>query len=102
MASTATSADSASQKSQLKTDSNSAERKTTLGPNSPSQQLEAQQEVGVGGVGRTQRQLKNRHISMIGFGSGIGTGLFIGTGSALASAGPLGLLLAFIITGEPR
>lgn len=34
-----------------------------------------------------------------GFGSGIGTGLFIGTGSALASAGPLGLLLAYLITG---
>lgn len=36
---------------------------------------------------------------MIGFCSGIGTGLFIGTGSAYANAGPAGLLLAYIIVG---
>ena len=48
---------------------------------------------GVGGVGRTQRRLRARHITFIGFGGGIGTGLFIGTGAALANAGPLGLLL---------
>lgn len=54
---------------------------------------------GVGGVGRTSRRLKARHVTFIGFGGGIGTGLFIGTGAALANAGPLGLLLAFIIVG---
>jgi len=54
---------------------------------------------GVGGVGRTQRRLKSRHVTFIGFGGGIGTGLFIGTGAALANAGPLGLLLAFTIVG---
>ena len=48
---------------------------------------------GAGGVGRTQRRLKARHVTFIGFGGGIGTGLFIGTGAALANAGPLGLLL---------
>lgn len=48
---------------------------------------------GVGGVGRTQRRLNARHVTFIGFGGGIGTGLFIGTGAALANAGPLGLLL---------
>ncbi|ORY79289.1 putative amino acid permease [Leucosporidium creatinivorum] len=77
----------------------SEQGKTTFASNTPAQQLEAQQEVGVGGVGRTHRKLKNRHIAMIGFGSGIGTGLFVGTGSALANAGPLGLLLAYSITG---
>ncbi|RKF58095.1 Proline-specific permease [Erysiphe neolycopersici] len=54
---------------------------------------------GVGGVGRTQRRLKARHVTFIGFGGGIGTGLFIGTGSALATSGPAGLLLAYIIVG---
>jgi amino acid permease len=38
---------------------------------------------GVGGVGRTQRRLKARHVTFIGFGGGIGTGLFIGTGVRL-------------------
>ncbi|KAI9056239.1 hypothetical protein LZ554_001167 [Drepanopeziza brunnea f. sp. 'monogermtubi'] len=54
---------------------------------------------GVGGVGRTQRRLKARHVTFIGFGGGIGTGLFVGTGAALGNAGPLGLLLAFAVMG---
>jgi len=48
---------------------------------------------GVGGVGRTQRRLKARHVTFIGFGGGLGTGLFVGTGAALAKAGPAGLLM---------
>ncbi|TGO57989.1 hypothetical protein BOTNAR_0190g00110 [Botryotinia narcissicola] len=54
---------------------------------------------GVGGVGHTQRRLKARHVTFIDFGGGIGTGLFIGTGAALANAGPLGLLLAYSVVG---
>ncbi|WVR04493.1 hypothetical protein IAU60_001497 [Kwoniella sp. DSM 27419] len=57
-------------------------------------------ELGVGGVGSTQRRLNRRHVAMIGFSGGIGTGLFIGTGAALAKAGPAGLLLAFIVVGS--
>ncbi|GAA6060668.1 hypothetical protein JCM10212_001224 [Sporobolomyces blumeae] len=51
------------------------------------------------GVGQTHRGLTSRHITFIGIGGGIGTGLFIGTGAALAKAGPLGLLLAFCVVG---
>jgi amino acid transporter len=56
-------------------------------------------QLNVGGHGATQRRLPDYQVTMIGFCSGIGTGLFIGTGSAYASAGPAGLLLAYIIVG---
>ncbi|KAL7419906.1 hypothetical protein Q5752_005822 [Cryptotrichosporon argae] len=65
----------------------------------PERAAETTEVFGVGGVGRTQRRLTARHVTFIGFGGGIGTGLFIGTGSALAKAGPAGLLLAYIIVG---
>ena len=58
-----------------------------------------QHQYGVGGVGLTQRRLSARHVTFIGFGGGIGTGLFVGTGSALAKAGPAGLLIAYIVVG---
>lgn len=56
-------------------------------------------QLGVGGHGATQRRLRGYHMTMIGISSGIGTGLFIGAGSAYASAGPAGLLLAYCIVG---
>lgn len=55
--------------------------------------------VGEAGVGAVSRKLSSRHIQMIGIGGGIGTGLFVGSGIALANAGPVGVLLAYIITG---
>ena len=55
--------------------------------------------VGHAGVGAVSRKLSSRHIQMIGIGGGIGTGLFVGSGIALANAGPVGVLLAYIITG---
>lgn len=57
-------------------------------------------QLNVGGHGATQRRLKNYQVTMIGFCSGIGTGLFIGTGSAYAKAGPAGLLLAYLVVGS--
>ncbi|CAN9181390.1 unnamed protein product [Alternaria alternata] len=57
-------------------------------------------QLNVGGHGATQRRLKDYHVTMIGFCSGIETGLFIGTGSAYADAGPAGLLLAYIVVGS--
>lgn len=62
--------------------------------------LKNEVQLGVGGHGPTQRRLRSYQITMIGFCSGIGTGLFIGTGAAYAKAGPAGLLLAFIVVGS--
>ncbi|KAJ5438724.1 uncharacterized protein N7458_009722 [Penicillium daleae] len=57
-------------------------------------------QLNVGGRGATQRRLRNYQVTMIGFCSGIGTGLFIGTGAAYAKAGPAGLFLAYTIVGS--
>ncbi|KAK7061449.1 lysine-specific permease [Favolaschia claudopus] len=46
------------------------------------------------------RQLKNRHIAMISIGGVIGTGLFLGTASALRHGGPIGLLLGYLAVGS--
>ncbi|GAA5823711.1 hypothetical protein JCM11251_000735 [Rhodosporidiobolus azoricus] len=46
-----------------------------------------------------QQKMKPRHIQMIAVGGSIGTGLFIGTGQALRNAGPLGVLIAWLIIG---
>ncbi|KAF9893709.1 hypothetical protein FE257_009877 [Aspergillus nanangensis] len=56
-------------------------------------------QLNIGGRGATQRRLRNYQVMMIGFCSGIGTGLFVGTGSAYAKAGPAGLLLAYLVVG---
>ncbi|KAI9655650.1 MAG: glyceraldehyde-3-phosphate dehydrogenase 1 [Alyxoria varia] len=45
------------------------------------------------------RRLKARHLQMIAIGGSIGTGLFVGTGSALATGGPGSLLIAFVLIG---
>lgn len=45
----------------------------------------------------TQRGLKSRHAQMIALGGTIGTGLFVGSGVALARGGPAFLILAFCI-----
>ncbi|KAH8929887.1 amino acid permease [Atractiella rhizophila] len=46
-----------------------------------------------------QRKLKARHLQMIAIGGCIGTGLFVGSGGALASGGPVGLFLGYLIFG---
>ncbi|ODQ68317.1 hypothetical protein NADFUDRAFT_48964 [Nadsonia fulvescens var. elongata DSM 6958] len=43
-----------------------------------------------------KRGLKSRHVTMIALGGTIGTGLFVGTGSALGDAGPVGALIAYL------
>lgn len=46
-----------------------------------------------------QRRLKGRHLQMIAIGGTIGTGLFIGSGGALAKSGPAGALIAYAFVG---
>ena len=45
-----------------------------------------------------QAGLKNRHLSMIAIGGVIGAGLFVGSGSGIATAGP-GILLSYALVG---
>ncbi|EHY53315.1 putative proline-specific permease put4 [Exophiala dermatitidis] len=59
-------------------------------------QLEASM-VPVTGTKQTLRHLRPRHIQLMAFSGAIGTGLFVGSGSALARAGPLGLFLGYSI-----
>ena len=45
----------------------------------------------------TKRNIKSRHAQMIAIGGTIGTGLFVGAGQALATAGPANIFLAYTI-----
>lgn len=45
------------------------------------------------------RKLKTRNITMIAIGSSIGSALFVGSGQALNTGGPAGILLGWTITG---
>lgn len=49
--------------------------------------------------GYVHRGLKSRQIQFIALGGTIGTGLFLGISSALASGGPLGILIGYSLTG---
>lgn len=44
-----------------------------------------------------QQKMKPRHLQMIAVGGSIGTGLFIGSGKALRTGGPAGILIAWIL-----
>ncbi|GMG39859.1 unnamed protein product [Ambrosiozyma monospora] len=46
-----------------------------------------------------KRSLKSRHLQMIAIGGSIGTGLFVGSGSALHIGGPAAILIAWILVG---
>lgn len=48
---------------------------------------------------QVKRELKTRHLSMIALGGSIGTGLFVASGSAIATAGPGGAIAAYVGIG---
>ncbi|ODQ78277.1 hypothetical protein BABINDRAFT_9493 [Babjeviella inositovora NRRL Y-12698] len=48
---------------------------------------------------RLKKDLKARHITMIAIGGALGTGLIIGTGAALAKAGPASIFIAYSFVG---
>ncbi|BGP50979.1 hypothetical protein JCM10450v2_006905 [Rhodotorula kratochvilovae] len=49
--------------------------------------------------GGIQRKLKARHLQMIALGGTIGTGLFVGAGSALNTGGTAGIFIGYTIMG---
>ncbi|GAA2336027.1 amino acid permease [Streptomyces kunmingensis] len=51
-----------------------------------------------GGGSGLQAGLKNRHLSMIAIGGVIGAGLFVGSGSGIAAAGPA-ILISYALVG---
>ncbi|KAG7909363.1 hypothetical protein KL906_002857 [Ogataea polymorpha] len=46
-----------------------------------------------------KKQLKERHIQLIALCGMIGTGLFLSSGNVLATSGPLGALLSYMVMG---
>lgn len=46
-----------------------------------------------------KKHLEARHLSMIAIGGALGTGLLIGTGSALKVAGPAGVFISYSVLG---
>ncbi|CCH41145.1 Dicarboxylic amino acid permease [Wickerhamomyces ciferrii] len=56
-------------------------------------------EVGIKEGNRLKKHLQARHISMIAIGGAIGTGLLIGSGSALSSSGPAPLFIGYTFVG---
>lgn len=61
--------------------------------------LEHQHEHGEIKTVPLKRKLQSRHLQMIAIGGTIGTGLFIGSGGALATSGPAGTLIAYAFVG---
>jgi yeast amino acid transporter len=46
-----------------------------------------------------KREMSGRHLQFIAIGGAVGTGLFIGSGKSLATAGPVGCLISYIAVG---
>ncbi|KAF9878006.1 arginine permease [Colletotrichum karsti] len=70
---------------------------TSEGEVTPNNASKTDLETGESGLHRT---LNARHLQFIAIGGTIGTGLFLGSGKAIATAGPVGCLIAFIFIGS--
>ncbi|KAK1991183.1 amino acid permease [Colletotrichum falcatum] len=53
-----------------------------------------------GETGGLHRTLHSRHLQFLAIGGTIGTGLFLGSGKAIATSGPVGCLIAFVFVGS--
>ena len=60
--------------------------------------MTAKDTAAVSGTQDLQRTLQNRHVQLIAIGGAIGTGLFMGSGKTIATAGP-SVLFVYIIIG---
>lgn len=67
-------------------------RDTQVEPVKPTTTLDLQ-------YGHTHRGLSPRHVQLMAIGGSIGTGLFVGIGSVLSKAGPLSLVLGYLMWG---
>ncbi|MEU2868571.1 amino acid permease [Streptomyces olivoreticuli] len=76
-----------------------SDRTLTAGDTQPDTAVPAtaSQHVDAGDAGYS-KDLKSRHVNMIAIGGAIGTGLFLGAGGRLASAGP-SLFIAYAVCG---
>ncbi|KAL2214743.1 hypothetical protein CC79DRAFT_1339585 [Sarocladium strictum] len=68
----------------------------------PSNEITRSQSIDAGSIAEKaglRRALNGRHAYMISLASGVGTGLFLGSGVAIYMAGPLGVLLGYFLFG---
>ncbi|OAQ69947.1 arginine permease [Pochonia chlamydosporia 170] len=75
-----------------------ADEKTPRASNDRTNEKKGAEDVEAGQTGLT-RSLQGRHLQFIAIGATFGTGLFLGTGGALAKAGPASLLIGFVFIG---